>query len=80
MSSEPTPGSGAEVISTRECRRLLGTEEVGRLGVVLDGRPEIFPVNYTVDGDGVLFRTADGAKLPTSITGRRIRPHPEKGG
>lgn len=57
------------MIPTGECRRLLATEEVGRLGVVLDGRPEIFPVNYTLDGDGVLFRTADGSKLEGALHG-----------
>jgi nitroimidazol reductase NimA-like FMN-containing flavoprotein (pyridoxamine 5'-phosphate oxidase superfamily) len=61
--------TGAEVIGARECRRLLATEQVGRLGVVLEGRPEIFPVNYTLDGDGILFRTADGSKLEGALHG-----------
>jgi hypothetical protein len=61
--------TAAEVIGAGECRRLLATEQVGRLGVVLDGRPEIFPVNYTLDGDGILFRTADGSKLEGALHG-----------
>jgi hypothetical protein len=61
--------TGVEVIGAGECRGLLATEQVGRLGVVLDGRPEIFPVNYTVDGDGILFRTADGSKLEGALHG-----------
>jgi uncharacterized protein len=60
---------GAEVIGAGECRRLLATEQVGRLGVVLEGQPEIFPVNYTLDGDGILFRTADGSKLEGALHG-----------
>jgi len=55
------------VISAGECLQLLATEQVGRLGVVLNGHPEIFPVNYTLDGDGILFRTADGSKLEGSL-------------
>jgi hypothetical protein len=31
--------------------------------VVVAGRPEIFPVNYVVDGDEVMFRTDAGTKL-----------------
>jgi hypothetical protein len=61
--------TGAEVISASECLRLLAAERVGRLGVVLEGQPEIFPVNYTLDGDGILFRTADGSKLEGALHG-----------
>jgi nitroimidazol reductase NimA-like FMN-containing flavoprotein (pyridoxamine 5'-phosphate oxidase superfamily) len=69
VAKEPSARRDAEVIGARECRQLLATEQVGRLGVVLDGRPEIFPVNYTVDGDGILFRTADGSKLEGALHG-----------
>ena len=30
---------------------------------VVDGRPEIFPVNFVVDHGTILFRTATGSKL-----------------
>lgn len=46
-----------------ECWNLLTRCEVGRLAVVVEGRPEIFPVNHVVDGPSVLFRTAHGSKL-----------------
>ena len=36
---------------------------VGRLAVIVDNRPEIFPVNYLVDHGSVVFRTAAGTKL-----------------
>jgi uncharacterized protein len=36
---------------------------VGRLAVVVDGRPDIFPVNFLVDRGSVVFRTATGTKL-----------------
>jgi nitroimidazol reductase NimA-like FMN-containing flavoprotein (pyridoxamine 5'-phosphate oxidase superfamily) len=56
-------GTGAERISVAECLALLKSEEVGRLALVVDERPAIFPVNYTLDGDTVVFRTAPGTKL-----------------
>jgi uncharacterized protein len=52
-----------EALEIPECLELLAGEEVGRLGVVAGGRPEIFPVNYVLDGNGILFRTAPGTKL-----------------
>jgi hypothetical protein len=41
----------------------LSHEEVGRLAVAVDRYPEIFPVNYVVDQETVIFRTAEGTKL-----------------
>jgi nitroimidazol reductase NimA-like FMN-containing flavoprotein (pyridoxamine 5'-phosphate oxidase superfamily) len=55
--------SGLEIIDRADCLKLLASEEVGRLGVAFGGRPEIFPVNYVVDGDEVIFRTDPGTKL-----------------
>jgi nitroimidazol reductase NimA-like FMN-containing flavoprotein (pyridoxamine 5'-phosphate oxidase superfamily) len=36
---------------------------VGRIGFVVDGRPQIIPVNYLADDDSVVFCTAPGTKL-----------------
>jgi hypothetical protein len=36
---------------------------VGRLAVLVDGRPDIFPVNAIVDHATIVFRTAPGTKL-----------------
>lgn len=55
--------SGIEVIGRAECLRLLGEDCIGRLAVVAGGEPMIFPVNYVLDGDAVVFRTAPGSKL-----------------
>src|SRR3954469_1411979 len=52
-----------EELSDAECRELLGAHEVGRLIVVLDGEPHVFPVNYAFDGEGIVVRTDHGAKL-----------------
>jgi uncharacterized protein len=51
------------VLDKDECWRLLKTAEVGRLAVAPAGEPEIFPINFVVDGANVVFRTAEGTKL-----------------
>jgi uncharacterized protein len=55
--------TGLEVIDPDECRRLLAGDEIGRLAVADGGAPTVVPVNYVVDGDAVVFRTAPGTKL-----------------
>ncbi len=57
--------SGGELsaIGEEECFELLGTQSLGRLAIVRDGRPEIFPVNYALDAKTVIIRTATGVKL-----------------
>ena len=42
------------------CWGLLRSVEVGRLAVVVNHRPEIFPINFVVDHATVVFRTAGG--------------------
>ena len=58
-----------EILDGSECWRLLRLCVVGRLGVLVGGVPEIFPVNYLVDHGSVLFRTAEGTKLAAAIGG-----------
>ncbi|HET9728770.1 MAG TPA: pyridoxamine 5'-phosphate oxidase family protein [Acidimicrobiia bacterium] len=52
-----------EVLDRRTCLELLGRAHLGRLAVVVDGRPLVFPVNYALDGESVVFRTGEGTKL-----------------
>jgi nitroimidazol reductase NimA-like FMN-containing flavoprotein (pyridoxamine 5'-phosphate oxidase superfamily) len=40
-----------------------GDEAVGRLAACPGGEPMIFPLNYAVDGDAIVFRTQAGTKL-----------------
>lgn len=49
------------------CWELLRDNEVGRLAVIVDGHPEIFPINYVVDHGTVVFRTAEGTKLTAAL-------------
>ncbi len=52
-----------EPMSKSDCLLLLSSVRVGRLGVIADGYPLIFPVNYGLDGDVVVIRTHPGTKL-----------------
>jgi len=61
--------TGLAIIERQECFKLLADEEVGRLAVVVGGRPEIFPVNYVVHDDGIVFRTEPGTKMAAAIRG-----------
>ncbi|WP_377644679.1 pyridoxamine 5'-phosphate oxidase family protein [Oryzobacter terrae] len=60
------PGDVRE-IPTHECLALLRESPVGRLAVVVEGRPEIFPVNHVVDHGTVVLRTASGTKFSGSV-------------
>lgn len=56
-------GEGIAVLDTQTCWQLLAAEEVGRLAVAVHQHPDIFPVNYAVDAETIVFRTAEGSKL-----------------
>lgn len=46
-----------------ECLALLGRPNLGRIAIVIDGQPQIFPVNYAINGRIIAIRTAAGSKL-----------------
>lgn len=54
--------SGIESLDREECLRLLAGDEVGRLAVNDWHTPIIFPVNYRLDGEAIVFRTGPGTK------------------
>jgi nitroimidazol reductase NimA-like FMN-containing flavoprotein (pyridoxamine 5'-phosphate oxidase superfamily) len=55
---------GLEVLESEQCRRLLGESCIGRVAFIAQGRPEVLPVNFWLDGEGsVVFRTAAGSIL-----------------
>lgn len=55
--------SGLDVLTEQECLTLLRTTEVGRVGIVVDGQPLVFPVNYAFEGGSVIVRTDVGTML-----------------
>lgn len=60
VNTESTEGTRS--IAPHESWNLLRQGVVGRLAVVHDDVPDIFPVNYVVDHGTVVVRTAGGTK------------------
>ena len=50
-------------LSLEECWDLLRADEFGRLAFRMADEVHLVPINYAVDGDTILFRTAEGNKL-----------------
>ena len=40
--------------------------------MIIDGHPEIFPINYAVDHGTVVFRTGEGTKLDGALSGNPV--------
>lgn len=55
--------TGLEWLDRDECLRLLAAEEIGRLAMAVGSSAEVFPVNYRMDGDAIVFRSDPGTKL-----------------
>jgi nitroimidazol reductase NimA-like FMN-containing flavoprotein (pyridoxamine 5'-phosphate oxidase superfamily) len=52
--------NGLEVLAREECRRLLSTQSLGRIGVTIDALPVVLPVNYQLfDGELILQTERD---------------------
>ncbi len=52
-----------------ECWTKLRRRTVGRLAVSVAGKPDIFPVNYRLDGRTIVVKTAPGFKLAAVTLG-----------
>ena len=52
-----------EELSETECLRLLRRHSLGRIALVVDEKPQIFPINYALQDRIIVFRTAPGTKL-----------------
>ncbi|MCL1907350.1 MAG: pyridoxamine 5'-phosphate oxidase family protein [Propionibacteriaceae bacterium] len=50
-------------LDTDKAWDLLAGERLGRLAVLTDSGVDIFPINYVVQGESLVFRTAEGTKL-----------------
>jgi len=69
MASEQGPIS---VLDDSEAWNLLSSVALGRLVTTFGGQLEIFPVNFVVQNGTVLFRTAEGTKLFTTVMNERV--------
>ena len=54
---------GTEILDEQDCWDLLRSHTVGRLAVTTGTEVDIFPVNYGLDGNGIIFRTNAGRKM-----------------
>jgi nitroimidazol reductase NimA-like FMN-containing flavoprotein (pyridoxamine 5'-phosphate oxidase superfamily) len=64
-----------ELITTltpEECWDMLRAEEFGRFAFRLVDEVHITPINYGVDGQTLLFRTAEGNKLLGVVMGSQV--------
>jgi uncharacterized protein len=59
--------NGLELLTEEECRSLLCTQSVGRIAVSVGALPAIFPVNYTIIDDDIVFLTGEGVKLRAAL-------------
>ncbi|HEV8627037.1 MAG TPA: pyridoxamine 5'-phosphate oxidase family protein [Acidimicrobiia bacterium] len=59
--------NGLEILSPDECRDLLRRGEVGRVAVTIAALPAVFPVNYALLGDEIVFLTGEGTKLRAAV-------------
>ena len=60
------------VLSEDEAWRLLSGISLGRLVTSFGGNLEIFPVNFATQNRSVLFRTAEGTKLFTTVMNDQV--------
>jgi nitroimidazol reductase NimA-like FMN-containing flavoprotein (pyridoxamine 5'-phosphate oxidase superfamily) len=63
---------GIEILDPSQCWALVREADVGRLGVSIANRPDIFPINFVVDHGTVVFRTAEGTKLAAAVLGTSV--------
>jgi hypothetical protein len=59
-------------LTKSECFGLLATERLGRVAVVDDRGPVVFPVNFVLDRHTVVFRTEAGTKLHAASRGSQV--------
>lgn len=61
------PPDGLSVLSEQACLDLLATAQIGRVLVSMDALPAALPVNFSLVGDTIVFRTAPGTKLSAAV-------------
>lgn len=59
-------------LSVAECRDLLETDTVGRVGFVAPGGPRIVPVNFVLVDEAIELRTTAYSELARHAPGRQI--------
>lgn len=70
--TRPEQGWSDPALSPDACWALMRSVQTGRLGVTVNGEPDIFPVNFLVDHGTVVFRTAPGTKMSAALNTSRV--------
>ena len=65
-------GGRVERLGPSECRRLLASCAVGRLGYSTMDGPRIVPMNYTVVGERLIFRTTPDTEAGRCAHGAQV--------
>ena len=68
----PTDHTGLRVLTFDECLLRLAECPVGRFAFVNDGEIDVLPVNHTVDGLNIYFRTRGGSKIEAAVNSTRV--------
>ena len=61
--SDTTSTAPVHVLHPEQCWGFLREREFGRLAYHLLGEVHIVPINYALDGERIVFLTAEGSKL-----------------
>ena len=64
--------TATESMTQAECWSMLLCHGVGRLAVGVAGQPDIFPINYVVSGESIVFKTGAGTKFAAAVLGRHV--------
>ncbi len=67
-----TPADKPVELTANQCWDYIRQAPIGRLAVIADEHPEIFPINFVVDRGSVVFRTAEGTKLRAALEGAAV--------
>lgn len=59
-------------LTVAECWALLRAQSFGRLAAAAAGEIDLYPINYVVDEETIVFRTAPGTKLLELTVSSRI--------
>lgn len=71
-STPDAPETPITELTEAESWNLLSGVSLGRLVTTVSGWTEIFPVNFVVQHHTLLFRTAEGTKLLTSVLNEHV--------
>ncbi len=68
----PTDHTGLRVLTFDDCLLRLTQCPVGRFAFLHDGEIDVLPVNHTVDGLNIYFRTRGGSKIEAAVNSDRV--------